>query len=135
MRASDRASYPDSYYVATARGLTDYAPLEGEQQADVCVIGAGFTGLSAAINLAEQGHDVVLLEAERIGWGASGRCGGLVGSGQRQDVIEMAQQFGLERSKQFWDFAELAKQEIRDRVRKHDIDCDLQSGQLVGIHK
>ena len=135
MRASDRASYPDSYYVATARGLTDYPPLEGEQQADVCVIGAGFTGLSAAINLAEQGHDVVLLEAERIGWGASGRCGGLVGSGQRKDVIEMAEQFGLERSKQFWDFAELAKQEIRDRVEKHDIDCDLQNGQLVGIHK
>ena len=127
--------HPDSYYVATAIGMEDRPSLEGELTADVCVIGGGFTGLSAALNLAELGMDVVLLEAERIGFGASGRCGGLIGSGQRQDVLEAEKQFGFERSRQLWNFAELAKDEIRSRVEKHDIDCDLQKGQVLGVHK
>ena len=127
--------HPDSYYVATAKGIVDYPALDGELTADVCVIGGGFTGVSAALNLAEHGLDVVLLEAERIGFGASGRCGGMVGSGQRKDVLEIEEQFGLERSKQLWQFAEQAKQEIRDRVAKHDIPCDLHDGQLIGVHK
>jgi len=132
---SEMSGYPESFYAATAVGVRDYPELDGERQADVCVIGGGFTGLSAALNLAERGLDVVLLEAERIGFGASGRCGGLVGSGQRKDVFETEKMFGLERSRELWDFAELAKKEIRDRVDKHDIACDLQRGQLVGIHK
>lgn len=127
--------YPDSFYAATAVGMHEHPSLQESLQADVCVIGGGFTGLSAALNLAEQGLDVVLLEAERIGFGASGRNGGLIGSGQRKDVIEMELEFGLERSRQFWQFAEDAKQTIRDRVARHKIDCDLQYGQLEGVHK
>jgi gamma-glutamylputrescine oxidase len=115
--------------------MYEHSRLQGARRADVCVIGGGFTGLSAALNLAEQGFDVVLLEAERIGFGASGRNGGLIGSGQRKDVIEMEEQFGLERSRQFWQFAEAAKTEIRERVAKHAIDCDLQYGQIEGVHK
>jgi gamma-glutamylputrescine oxidase len=130
-----KAGYPDSYYAATAVGMQEYPALDEDLRADVCVIGGGFTGLSAALNLAEQGLDVVLLEAERVGFGASGRNGGLVGSGQRKDVLEMEEQFGFEKSKLFWDFAEAAKAEIRARVAKHDIRCDLQSGQLEGVHK
>jgi gamma-glutamylputrescine oxidase len=129
------SGHPDSYYSATAVGMLEHASLTGAERADVCVIGGGFTGLSAALNLAERGFDVVLLEAERIGFGASGRCGGLVGSGQRKDVFETEAAFGLERSRQLWDLAELAKDEIRQRVKKHEIPCDLQNGQLVGIHK
>jgi gamma-glutamylputrescine oxidase len=116
--------HPDSYYVASANGMVERPELDSELTADVCVIGGGFTGLSAALNLAEKGMDVVLLEAERIGFGASGRCGGLVGSGQRKDVLEMEEAFGVERSQEYWAFAEQAKQEIRDRVEKHDIPCD-----------
>jgi gamma-glutamylputrescine oxidase len=127
--------YPDSYYAATAIGVHDHPVLQGSQRADVCVIGAGFTGLSAALNLAEQGMDVILLEAERVGFGASGRNGGLIGSGQRKDVVEMERQFGFERARQFWDFAEAAKTEIRERVEKHAIPCDLQYGQVEGVHK
>lgn len=127
--------HPDSYYAATAIGMRDLPSLQGAQKADVCVIGGGFTGLSAALNLAEQGYEVILLEAERIGFGASGRCGGLVGSGQRKDVLEMEEIYGFERSRQLWQFAELAKDEIRDRVARHEIPCDLQQGQLVGVHK
>ncbi|NQV86789.1 MAG: FAD-binding oxidoreductase [Woeseiaceae bacterium] len=132
---SDMNGYPDSYYAATAVGVRNYPVLGEDRQADVCVIGGGYTGLSAALNLAERGLDVVLLEAERIGFGASGRCGGLVGSGQRMEVLDAEKSFGLPRSKELWDFAELAKKEIRDRVEKHDIACDLQRGQLVGVHK
>jgi len=129
------SGYPDTYYAATAVGMCEHASLRDDERADVCVIGGGFTGLSAALNLAEQGFDVVLLEAERIGFGASGRNGGLVGSGQRKDVLETEEAFGYERSRQLWDFAELAKNEIRQRVVKHKIPCDLQDGQLVGVHK
>lgn len=127
--------HPDSYYVATAIGLNEHPAISEKIRADVCVIGGGFTGLSAALTLAEQGMKVVLLEAERIGFGASGRCGGLIGSGQRKDVLEMEEQFGYEYARQFWDFGEEAKAEIRSRVDKHGIDCDLQRGQLVGLHK
>ena len=127
--------YPDSYYAATAVGIYGHPQLNGAERADVCVIGGGFTGLSAALNLAEQGLDVVLLEAERIGFGASGRNGGLIGSGQRKGVLELEKQFGFERSRILWDLAEAAKTEIRDRVAKHDIACDLQYGQIEGAHK
>lgn len=131
----DLTGYPQSYYAATAVGVRDDAPLEGQVHADVCVIGGGFTGLSAALNLAERGLDVVLLEAERIGFGASGRCGGLIGSGQRIEVLDAEKQFGLERSRLLWDFAEEAKADIRERVEQHNIACDLQRGQLLGVHK
>ena len=129
------AGYPHSFYTATAVGIHDHPQLQEDLRADVCVIGGGFTGLSAALNLAELGLDVVLLEAERIGFGASGRNGGLIGSGQRKDVEDLEKQFGFERAREFWQFAEDAKNEIRERVTRHDIDCDLQDGQLEGVHK
>ena len=97
--------------------------------------GGGFTGLSAALNLAERGKEVVLLEAERVGFGASGRNGGLIGSGQRVDILEIEKQFGLHLARQLWQFGEAAKAEIRERAAKHNIDCDLQYGQLAGVHK
>jgi gamma-glutamylputrescine oxidase len=128
-------NHPTSYYVATAEEMIEYPVLATAERADVCVIGGGFTGVSAALNLAEKGFDVVLLEAERLGFGASGRCGGLIGSGQRKDVLEMEHLYGEERSRVLWDFAEAAKDEIRGRVKKHRIRCDLQKGQIVGIHK
>ena len=65
-----------SYYAATVDDVTDFAPLLGEQNADVCVIGAGFTGISTALHLAERGYNVHVVEANKVGWGASGRNGG-----------------------------------------------------------
>lgn len=73
----NRSPHPESYYAATALGDIEHPRLLGEVTCDVCVIGGGFTGISAALHLAEQGYDVVLLEAQRVGWGASGRNGGL----------------------------------------------------------
>lgn len=129
-----RRGYPASWYVASAGAFAERPALAGDVRADVCVIGGGYTGLSAALNLAERGLDVVLLEAERIGFGASGRNGGLIGSGQRKDVLETEALFGYDRSRLLWDFAQEAKADIAGRVARHAIDCDLQQGQVVGIH-
>ena len=128
------AGYPQSWYAATANGFDEPEALKGAERADVCVIGAGFTGLSAAINLAERGMSVVVLEADRVGFGASGRNGGMIGSGQRRDVLEIEARYGLERSQELWQLAELGKLEIRSRIAQHGIDCDLQKGQVIGVH-
>ena len=93
--ANDRAgAYPDSWYAATATPLPAFPALKGEARADVCVIGGGYTGLSAALHLAEAGRRVILLEAQRVGFGASGRNGGQLGSGQRQDQEVLEKMLG-----------------------------------------
>jgi gamma-glutamylputrescine oxidase len=109
LHANDRAGeYPPSWYAATSVPAPDRPALAGDCRADVCIVGAGFTGLSAALHLAQAGVRVVVLEAHRAGWGASGRNGGQVGSGQRldQDWIE-AHLPGDART--LWDMAEAAK--------------------------
>jgi gamma-glutamylputrescine oxidase len=126
----NRSPHPESYYAATALGAVEHPSLTGELDCDVCVIGGGFTGLSAALHLAERGYDVVLLEARRIGWGASGRNGGQLGSGQRQSQSELERLVGAERARALWDLAEEAKATVKQRIRRHNIPCDLKSGSL-----
>ncbi len=122
--------YPDSYYAATANRHLTTEPFEGPAKADVCIIGGGFTGLSAALNLAEAGYDVVLLEAQRIAFGASGRNGGQIGSGQRQGQLQLKAELGADTARRLWDLGEEAKATVRGRIAKHQIDCDLKAGQL-----
>lgn len=114
-----------SYYAATAHPAPDRPPLHGEVTADVCVIGGGFTGVSAALNLAERGYDVVLLEGARIGWGASGRSGAQIVTAFAADMAKIRNWVGAENAKRLFAFAEEAKAIIADRVRRHDIQCDL----------
>ncbi|MBU3068550.1 FAD-binding oxidoreductase [Aestuariicella sp. G3-2] len=135
MSNTSNGSHVDSYYAATAKELPDHPKLEGQIEADVCVIGGGYTGLSAALHLAERGYSVALLEAERVGWGASGRNGGHVGVGQRvgQDVLES--KVGKEQARIFWDMGIEAVQTVKDLVEKHQIDCDLKQGALHVTHK
>lgn len=112
--ANDRAGgYPKSWYAATAVAGVPEQALQGEVRADVCIIGAGFTGLSAALHLARQGRRVVVLEAHRVGWGASGRNGGQVGSGQRQDQDWIEARFPKEDAHRLWEIAEEAKALVR----------------------
>ena len=73
---NQKQEHAGSYYAATVNEVTDYPVLNGQRSADVCVVGAGFTGVSTALDLAERGYSVALVEANRVGWGASGRNGG-----------------------------------------------------------
>lgn len=121
-------AYPSSWYAATATPLPPFPELEGEARADLCVIGGGFTGLSAALHAAQQGLQVVLLDAQRIGFGASGRNGGQLGSGQRPYQDDLESWLGQEDATKLWQLAEDAKDLVRNLVEKHDIDCDLKPG-------
>tara|TARA_R110002094_G_scaffold30159_8_gene42696 strand:+ start:2603 stop:3907 length:1305 start_codon:yes stop_codon:yes gene_type:complete len=123
-----RGTYPDSWYAATATPLERFPRLKGAQKADVCVVGAGYTGLSAALHLAEAGRDVVLIDAQRVGFGASGRNGGQLGTGQRleQDVLE--KMVGLDHARRLWQLGQDAKDLVGDLVARHAIDCHLKPG-------
>lgn len=125
----------DSYYAATAKGDHPRPALAGDTDCDVCVVGGGFTGLSTALHLAERGYDCVLLEAERLGWGASGRNGGQLGSGQRKDPAEVARLTSPDDSRRLWDLAEEAKALVKSRIATHAIDCDLKPGVLSVAYK
>jgi len=94
------------------------------------VIGGGFTGVSAALYLAEAGYEVILLEANRIGWGASGRNGGQLHSGQRKGQSELELLFGKTRAHELWQLAEEAKHLVKSRILKHGIACDYKPGLL-----
>jgi gamma-glutamylputrescine oxidase len=125
------ADYPDSYYAASANPHPRHPQLCGEVQTDVCVVGAGFTGVSAALHLAERGYRVVLVEAARIGWGASGRNGGQLGTGLRKDVTEIEPRLGRERTRALWDLAAEAMDIVKQRIQRHAIRCDYKQGNLL----
>ena len=108
--ANDTAgTYPPSLYAATRDPSPARPALAGRMRADVCVIGAGYTGLSAALHLAEAGRSVIVLEAHRAGFGASGRNGGQIGSGQRLEVDALEKMAGKAVARRLWDMAEEAK--------------------------
>jgi gamma-glutamylputrescine oxidase len=113
---------------ATATPFAELPALQGEVQADVCIIGGGYTGLSAALHLAEQGYSVVLLEAHRLGFGASGRNGGQVGSGQRQDQDWLEAAAGKTAAHQMWDMAEEAKALVKSLISTHDMPLTFHQG-------
>ncbi|ETX15437.1 oxidoreductase [Roseivivax halodurans JCM 10272] len=123
-----RGEYPESWYAATAEPLARFAPLKGTRKADVCVVGGGYTGLSAALHLAEAGRDVVLLEAQRVGFGASGRNGGQLGSGQRADQLKLEKSVGEADARRLWELAEEAKGLVKELIARHNIECGLKPG-------
>jgi gamma-glutamylputrescine oxidase len=119
-----------SYYVATANAAPKHPALRGSVRADVCVIGGGIAGCSTALHLAERGYKVVLLEAERIGWGASGRSGGqaLVGFACGQEKLEAI--VGPDDARKLWEISVEGLDLLRERVARHAIDCDLHWGAM-----
>ena len=129
------ATYPDSYYHATAELLPQQTPLIGEHHTDICIIGAGYTGLCAALTLAQKGFKVSVLEAHRLGWGASGRNGGQLGSGQRLDQIQLEQKYGTQQAQYLWQQAEEAKNHVKSLIHIHNIDAELTPGLLYADHK
>ena len=120
LHANDRAGeYPASWYAATRTPLGTFPALQGKVRADVCVVGGGYLGLSAALHLAQMGLDVVLLEAHRVGFGASGRNGGQVGSGQRRDQDWLERAVGIDRAHALWDMGQDAKALLRRLIADH----------------
>jgi len=122
-------THTGSYYAASANKVTDYAALRGAQIADVCVIGAGFTGISTALHLAERGYNVHVVEANRVGWGATGRNGGqIIGGISGEDKI--ARHLGSDGERIMWDMRWAGHDIIRQRVQTYGIPCDLKWGYL-----
>ncbi|VAW16981.1 Oxidoreductase [hydrothermal vent metagenome] len=129
LEINDRAGeYPPSYYRASANLLQDFPPLKGDHTCDVCVVGGGYTGLSSALYLAQAGYEVILLDAQRVGFGASGRNGGQVGSGQRMEQAELEKSLGRERARALWLMAEESKSSVRELIEKHNIECAYKPG-------
>ena len=129
------APHADSYYAARATDMPDFPALAGAAQADVCIVGAGYAGLSAALELAERGFDVVVLEANRVGWGASGRNGGQICTGFSSGMDKIEGWIGKDDARRTFAIAEEAKLIIRERVARHKIDCDLRWGYFHGAIK
>ncbi len=122
--------YIKSYYAATARALTPFPPLLGSVAADVCVVGAGIAGCSAALHLAERGYSVVLLEEHRVGWGASGRSGGQALPGFSLEQHQLAALVGRDTARALWNVTVEGLDLIRDLIRRHAINCDWVDGHL-----
>jgi len=132
---SQDPGHPASWYVATAHDIPSYTPLEGPATVDVCVVGAGYTGLSAALHLAGRGYSVIVLDARKVGWGASGRNGGQMGTGQRREEAELEARFGKDMARQLFQLGIAGRDLVKDLVRRHAIDCDLTPGQLLCASK
>ena len=125
----------DSYYAATAAYQFEFPQLTGEETADICIIGAGYTGLSSALHLAERGYRVIILEAETPGYGASGRNGGHVGIGQRADQEDLENRFGVEAATLLWEMGLEAVDTVKSLIHRYDIKCDLKQGDVHLAHK
>lgn len=121
-------AHTGSWYAASAHSAPLRPPLQGRIEADVCVIGAGFSGLSSALHLAERGYRVVVLEAARIGWGATGRNGGQIVNGYSRDLDTIEATYGREAAEALGRMAFEGAAIIRERIARYAIDCDLRDG-------
>lgn len=124
-----------SWYAASAKPFKECQPARGDHRCDVCVIGAGYSGLSSALHLRAAGYSVCVLEAHRVGWGASGRNGGQVGTGQRIGQEELEALVGETLAKQAFKIGVDASDLVRDLIAKHEIECAYKPGIIEAFHK
>ena len=129
------AEHVDSYYAASTSPQPQFAALSGDLRTDVCVIGGGFTGLSAALHLSERGYRVALLEANRIGWGGSGRNGGQALLGYSPGMVGVVELVGEADARRLWDFSLEAMRLQRALIERHGIDCARRDGYLLAATK
>ena len=135
LSANDKqGEYPPSYYAEHATQLEKFQCLKSEIRADVCVVGGGFTGLSTALHLAQSGYKVAILEAQRIGFGASGRNGGQVSGGQRMDQEGLEGILGDEHAKELWDISQQSVDLVRNLSSDME-DCGVVDGIIHTAHR
>ena len=123
-------THVNSWYAASANFTRSFEPLAGSKRSDVCIVGGGYTGLSAAIFLKKRGYSVTLLEAHRLGWGASGRNGGHVGTGQRADQYTLEKLVGKQQAKALWGLGLEAVTTVCELISEFNIQCELKTGNL-----
>lgn len=126
----DPGAYPASYYAASANPAPPRPALAGEIAPQVCVVGAGFSGLSAGLALAEKGYEVVVIEAARVGWGASGRNGGQIVNGLNASLATIEARYGRATADFVGGLVTEGNRLIRDRVARYAIACDLKDGNV-----
>ena len=128
-------NHTNSYYANSIKEETNYPVLEEELTTDICIVGGGFSGVSAGLHLSELGYKVVIIEANKIGWGATGRNGGEIIGGFSGDDI-MQKKYDAKYSDMLWNMRWEGNDIIRKRVENYNIDCDLKWGYLdVAIKK
>jgi gamma-glutamylputrescine oxidase len=134
--ANDKlGQHAPSWYAASAEPLEEFPSAKGALKFDIAIIGAGFSGLSSALHLSELGYKVCVLDAHRVGWGASGRNGGQVGSGMRIEQDELERLVGFEHAKQAFDIGVEAADLVRDLIKQHKINCAYKDGNIEALHR
>ena len=123
-------THANSYYAASANDKAIRPQLTGEHRCDVCVVGAGFTGISTALSLAEKGKRVIVVEGSRIGFGASGRNGGQIVNSFNRDIDYIFKNYGDNIGQKMAKMAFAGSELIRHRIEKYNIECDLKHGNL-----
>ena len=127
----DLADFPDSHYARTLRERDNYAPLQDDIEVETAIIGGGLAGCATALDLAERGHKVALIEAALIGWGASGRNGGFVSDGFPGGYPALVERVGLPKARQLHQLARLGNKLLRRRIERYGIACGpIQDGAL-----
>ncbi len=127
--------HANSWYAATANKFDEVPPAKGKLSFDVAIVGAGFSGLSSALHLAESGFKVCVLDAHRVGWGASGRNGGQVGTGQRLEQDALEKKIGESLARRAFDIGLEATQLVRDLIKCHKIKCAYKDGIIEAAHR
>jgi gamma-glutamylputrescine oxidase len=124
-----------SYYQATSNRELKFSALNQDFSVDICIVGGGYTGLLSALELAERGFTVAVLEAETVGWGASGRNGGQIATGYQPGMIETARLVGLDDAAKLWRISVEATEILKSRIARHEIQCDLKEGEIYAATK
>ena len=117
-----------SFYRSSVEDLNSQDQLTSDIDVDICIIGGGLTGISSAINLSKKGYSVILCEARKIGWGASGRNGGQLGIGMRKDQFTIEKKLGLKHAKELWSLGLEAVEDVKNLIKENEIDCHLVNG-------